>query len=228
MPPAPQAEEVQGKNEEMLIPNSMEEEDRNEEQPSSSSSSDSDDMPVFSSKESLTHFIHKLADRNLANTDILHVLNVRADPSMDNFINALTVEQLISILVNQIFANVRKKLPNYNTIDDVVALINKSSKIAVISGAGISTSCGIPDFRSKNGLYNLVKDFNFNLSDPQDVFDKRYFNINPEPFYKVSKMLFQSENSYNPSITHKFIKLIEDHNKLLRNYTQVLYIYIYI
>ncbi|KAJ9608089.1 NAD-dependent deacetylase hst3 [Cladophialophora chaetospira] len=31
-----------------------------------------------------------------------------------------------------------------------------SHKILLVTGAGISTSCGIPDFRSKDGLYNLI------------------------------------------------------------------------
>lgn len=198
-----------------------EEDDINEEEPPSSSSSDSDDLPRFVSKENFSLFVFQLSKKGLANIEILRLLKIGTDPSMERVINTLPIEQLIAILVDQLFANVRHKLPDYNTMDDVVNLIRYSHKIAVISGAGISTSCGIPDFRSKNGLYNLVKDLNFNLTDPQDVFDKTYFNLNPEPFYKVSKMLFQSEDSYNPSITHKFIKLIEDHKKLLRNYTQV-------
>ena len=34
----------------------------------------------------------------------------------------------------------------------------KSHRVVVVTGAGISTSCGIPDFRSKDGLYNLIPD----------------------------------------------------------------------
>lgn len=43
----------------------------------------------------------------------------------------------------------REKLPLYNTVDDVIDLITQSNNIVVLGGAGISTSCGIPDFRSK-------------------------------------------------------------------------------
>ena len=43
----------------------------------------------------------------------------------------------------------REKLPQYNSVDDAVALLRRSRRIVVLSGAGISVSCGIPDFRSK-------------------------------------------------------------------------------
>ncbi|ERF70496.1 hypothetical protein EPUS_07352 [Endocarpon pusillum Z07020] len=41
-------------------------------------------------------------------------------------------------------------------LQDIADRMVKSHKILLITGAGISTSCGIPDFRSKDGLYNLI------------------------------------------------------------------------
>ena len=45
---------------------------------------------------------------------------------------------------------------NDRLLQDIADLLVPSHKIVVITGAGISTSCGIPDFRSKDGLYNMV------------------------------------------------------------------------
>ena len=42
----------------------------------------------------------------------------------------------------------------------------KSNKIIVITGAGVSTAAGIPDFRSKDGLYNLIPDQSFPPTPP--------------------------------------------------------------
>ncbi|KAI0319754.1 DHS-like NAD/FAD-binding domain-containing protein [Amylostereum chailletii] len=43
------------------------------------------------------------------------------------------------------------------TLQSLSLAVAKSKKIVVVTGAGISCSCGIPDFRSSDGLYNLVK-----------------------------------------------------------------------
>jgi hypothetical protein len=40
-------------------------------------------------------------------------------------------------------------------IKDALRLIKSSKRIVVLTGAGISVSSGIPDFRSSNGVYKL-------------------------------------------------------------------------
>lgn len=70
----------------------------------------------------------------------------------------------------------RQKLRHINTLSDVVRLLCTSKKIIVLTGAGVSVSCGIPDFRSRDGIYSrLAQDFP-NLPDPQ-VFKKSLSSI---------------------------------------------------
>ncbi|TCD71785.1 NAD-dependent histone deacetylase sir2 [Steccherinum ochraceum] len=109
----------------------------------------------------------------------------------------------------------REKLPMYNTVDDAVALIKNAQRIIILTGAGISVSCGIPDFRSRDGLYaSLAHSGEYLLNDPQEMFDIHYFKENPAVFYKIYP------SNFTPSPCHRFIKLIENKGKLLRNYTQ--------
>ncbi|KAK3688683.1 hypothetical protein B0T22DRAFT_380471 [Podospora appendiculata] len=42
-------------------------------------------------------------------------------------------------------------------LQDIANSLWKSRKVVVITGAGISTNSGIPDFRSENGLYSLIQ-----------------------------------------------------------------------
>lgn len=52
----------------------------------------------------------------------------------------------------------------------------------------MSVSCGIPDFRSRDGIYaRLAVDFP-DLPDPQAMFDIDYFRRDPRPFFKFAKV----------------------------------------
>ncbi|KAG1793087.1 DHS-like NAD/FAD-binding domain-containing protein [Suillus plorans] len=115
--------------------------------------------------------------------------------------------------------HLREKLSQYNTIADAVSLIQASKRMVVLTGAGISVSCGIPDFRSHNGLYAMLKERGtYELDDPQQMFDIHYFRENPAVFYSFASQIYPS--NFIPSPCHRFIKAIEDRGKLLRNYTQ--------
>lgn len=112
----------------------------------------------------------------------------------------------------------RQRLPRPRTLDEVADHIRAANKIMVITGAGISTSLGIPDFRSDNGLYAQLE--HLGLADPQEVFEINTFKEDPSVFYSVAVKILPEQDLHMGTPTHKFIKLLHEKNKLLRNYTQ--------
>ncbi|GMK54684.1 hypothetical protein CspeluHIS016_0112700 [Cutaneotrichosporon spelunceum] len=113
----------------------------------------------------------------------------------------------------------RAKLAEYNSVSDALGLLRSAKRIMVLSGAGISTSCGIPDFRSATGLYaTLQAEGKYDLDDPQQMFDIAYFRQHPMVFYSFAKQIYPS--NFVPSPCHRWIRLLEERGVLLRNYTQ--------
>jgi len=104
----------------------------------------------------------------------------------------------------------------------VIQILRSSKKILVVTGAGISVSCGIPDFRSKEvGLYSSSEVASVMESaggSAEELFDIDFFRDNPQPFYQFAYKV--SPGLHCPSLTHFFVALLARKKKLLRNFTQ--------
>lgn len=69
----------------------------------------------------------------------------------------------------------------------------KIKRIVILTGAGISSSAGIPDFRSPDtGIYNTIQEYN--LPEPESLFDIDFFKDDPYPFYDFMKVCFLNED----------------------------------
>lgn len=105
------------------------------------------------------------------------------------------------------------------TLEGVAEFIKdgRPKNIVVMTGAGISTSAGIPDFRSPDtGLYaNLAR---LDLPYAEAVFDISYFRQHPEPFYVLAKELYPGK--FYPTIGHSFIALLDEKFMLHKLFTQ--------
>ena len=80
-------------------------------------------------------------------------------------------------------------------------IINKSKSVVFFGGAGVSTESGIPDFRSKDGLYNQQYKY-----PPEEILSHTFFINHTAEFYEFYKAKMNSLK-YKPNITH--IKLAE-------------------
>lgn len=97
---------------------------------------------------------------------------------------------------------------------DLVEIINKSKHIVFLTGAGLSTASGIPDFRSSNGLYN--SDYSY---PPEEILSRSFFDKNHEEFYKFyrDKMIYLDAL---PNDAHKAIAKLEKMGKRVTVVTQ--------
>lgn len=99
-------------------------------------------------------------------------------------------------------------------IEEFKEIINNNSNIVFFGGAGVSTESGIPDFRSKDGLYNQKYKF-----PPEEILSHTFFMNNTEEFYKFYKDKMNSLK-YMPNITHKKLAELENIGKLKAVVTQ--------
>ena len=93
-------------------------------------------------------------------------------------------------------------------------IIGNSNSIVFFGGAGVSTESGIPDFRSKDGLYNMKYKY-----PPEQILSHTFFKENTEEFYKFYKDKLNSLK-YEPNITHYALANLEKNRKLTSVITQ--------
>lgn len=103
-------------------------------------------------------------------------------------------------------------------IDKLQSLINKSNKIVFFGGAGVSTESGIPDFRSKDGLYNQ-KDVRFDAYEPEYLLSRDCLYQHPTVFFEFYRQKMDCRN-IEPNITHIKLAELEKANKISAIITQ--------
>ncbi|MDI6761356.1 MAG: Sir2 family NAD-dependent protein deacetylase [Candidatus Brocadiaceae bacterium] len=92
-------------------------------------------------------------------------------------------------------------------IEKAGRLIQEASNIVALTGAGISTSAGIPDFRSpESGLWN----------DPEKMllFTSLGFAHNPRGFYELGQQLLPLFINARPTKAHLFLARLEEMGRL--------------
>uniref|UniRef100_A0A8B9L7F5 protein acetyllysine N-acetyltransferase n=1 Tax=Astyanax mexicanus TaxID=7994 RepID=A0A8B9L7F5_ASTMX len=213
--PEPAAEhELSGVIDSSVRPNgfyspNINDEDDDDDCSSHASSSDWTPQPQIGSYRFIQQHIMRETDPRTILKDLLP--ETVLPPDLDDM-------TLWQIIINISEPPKRKKRKDINTLEDVVRLLNDGKKILVLTGAGVSVSCGIPDFRSRDGIYaRLAVDFP-DLPDPQAMFDIDYFRRDPRPFFKFAKEIYPGQ--FQPSLCHRFISMLDKKEKLLRNYTQ--------
>ncbi len=92
--------------------------------------------------------------------------------------------------------------------------VDESDNIVFFGGAGMSTESGVPDFRSKDGLYNQCYD-----DPPETIISHSYFTCYPDKFYKFyrEKMIALEAQ---PNVGHLKLAELEQAGKLKAVLTQ--------
>jgi NAD-dependent deacetylase len=91
-------------------------------------------------------------------------------------------------------------------IEQAISLIRKSNHIVALSGAGISTEAGIPDFRGPGGMWED--------SDLLEQLSASGFRRNPKGFYSASVKLFSTISRAEPTLAHRLLVRLEQMGKL--------------
>lgn len=103
-----------------------------------------------------------------------------------------------------------------NIYKQAVDVIKKSNNIVFFGGAGVSTECGIPDFRSKNGLYSREYKYKYN---PETILSHSFLNSHPDVFYDYLRENLMYYN-VKPNKGHIALAKLEEVQKLKAVITQ--------
>jgi NAD-dependent deacetylase len=94
------------------------------------------------------------------------------------------------------------------TPKDCAQMLMEAERVVALTGAGISTSAGVPDFRGPNGLYVTRR------YDPETVFDIDAFLAEPQPFYDFTRDFLSVVDDIEPTVAHRFLATMESEGRL--------------
>lgn len=103
-------------------------------------------------------------------------------------------------------------------IEKLKEFIEQSNNIVFFGGAGVSTESGVPDFRSKDGLYNR-RDVRFDGYSPEYLLSHSCLVNEPEVFFEFYRQKMDAR-SVEPNTAHYFLAELESKGKLKAVVTQ--------
>jgi NAD-dependent deacetylase len=103
-------------------------------------------------------------------------------------------------------------------IEKLKELIDNSERVVFFGGAGVSTESGIPDFRSKDGLYNQ-HDVRFDRYQPEYLLSHSCLVYEPKVYYEFHRQKMDTRN-IEPNNAHKYLAKLEEMGKLIGIVTQ--------
>lgn len=90
-----------------------------------------------------------------------------------------------------------------NKIEKLKSFIKESKNIVFFGGAGVSTESGVPDFRSKDGLYNQ-RDIRFEQYSPEYLLSHSCLVMHPNVFFEYYRQKMDARG-VEPNVTHKVL-----------------------
>ena len=124
----------------------------------------------------------------------------------------------------RIFHSEREKHRYYNSLseaqkyDAFSEILFESESVVFLGGAGVSTESGIPDFRSKNGLYKK-KDRRFSRYKPEYLLSSECLRKKPELFFDYYRKNLDAR-LVEPNAAHRKLAEMEDSGRLRGVITQ--------
>ena len=103
-------------------------------------------------------------------------------------------------------------------INKFIDFVKESNRIVFFGGAGVSTESGVPDFRSKDGLYNQ-HDVQFDMFEPEYLLSHDCLMSKPQVFYEYYRQKMDARK-VEPNVTHKALAKLEEMGKLTAVVTQ--------
>ena len=84
----------------------------------------------------------------------------------------------------------------------LIEAVRSAKCVGCLTGAGVSTLCGIPDFRGPQGLYKQ--------KDAERIFDIDWFDRDPSIYYNGCAELVYGLDKFQPGPVHKALGRLED------------------
>ncbi len=94
--------------------------------------------------------------------------------------------------------------------------IEKSARIVFLGGAGVSTESGIPDFRSKDGIFAAIRRYGH---PPETLLSHDFFLSHTDIFYRYYRSMLLYPNAA-PNAAHEVLAELERRGKLTAIVTQ--------